>query len=316
MLPAVTRARSGWLLLIHQVPHSPPYLRVKVWRRLGKIGAVAVKNAVYALPVSDQALEDFQWIGKEIQQGGGEASVCEASFVDGLTDDGVIALFRAARDADYGQILGELREARRKARPSGTDPPELGRLRRWLAETVAIDFFDAPGRVECEDLLAEIEKVLRGPSTRKSKSGAGYSGRTWVTRQDVHIDRVASAWLIRRFVDRQVKFKFVPPRGYRPEAGEIRFDMFDAEFTHEGDRCTFEVLAARFCPRDRAVQAIAEIVHDIDLKETRFERVETAGVALVIESVCAAGRQDLERIERVSAVLDDLYAAYQKKGAS
>ncbi len=101
-------------------------------------------------------------------------------------------------------------------------------------------------------------------------------GSVWVTRQGVHVDRIASAWLIRRFIDPEARFKFVPAKGYVPEPGELRFDMFEAEFTHEGDRCTFEVLLARAGLADPALAAIGEIVHDIDLKDAKFGREETA----------------------------------------
>src|SRR5207342_2478419 len=94
-------------------------------------------------------------------------------------------------------------------------------------------------------------------------------GRVWVTRQGVHIDRIACAWLIRRFIDEQARFKFVLPRNYVPEQNELRFDMFDAEFTHEGDNCSFEVLVERFSIREPGIRALAEIIHDIDLKDSK-----------------------------------------------
>ena len=127
------------------------------------------------------------------------------------------------------------------------------------------------------------------------------------------MDRIASAWLIRRFVDPAAKFKFVPGKGYRPEPGEIRFDMFDAEFTHEGERCTFEVLIERLNISDRALRPVAEMIHDIDLKDSKFERPETRGIALVIAAICTANKEDLERLERGSAVFDDLYEFYRRR---
>jgi hypothetical protein len=135
-----------------------------------------------------------------------------------------------------------------------------------------------------------------------------------VTREGVHVDRIASAWLIKYFIDPDSSFKFVPARGYVPVAGELRFDMFDAEFTHEGDRCTFEVLVAHAgLDSDRALQAIAEIVHDIDLKDAKFAREEAAGIKTLIASICMATADDEERIARGKGVLDDLYRYFQKK---
>ena len=141
--------------------------------------------------------------------------------------------------------------------------------------------------------------------------GAAPTGRVWVTRAGVHVDRIASAWLIRRFIDPEARFKFVPAQGYAPELGELRFDMFEAEFTHEGDRCTFEVLLARARLADPALAAIGEIVHDIDFKDGKFGRAEASGIAHLIEGLSAANQDDQARIERGAAMLDDLYEYFR-----
>src|SRR5437867_12404997 len=143
-----------WLLLIHQIPPKPAYLRVKVWRRLQALGAVAIKNSVYVLPRGDQAREDFEWVLREIVKEGGEASLCEASFVEGLRDQQIEALFNAARDADYRQIAEEARrvgDALPRRPETGEDQraqveADIVRLNRRLADVIAIDFFGAPGR--------------------------------------------------------------------------------------------------------------------------------------------------------------------------
>jgi hypothetical protein len=311
-----------WLLLIHQVPGSPPYLRVKIWRRLQKIGAVAVKGSVYALPRTDEAIEDFHWVAREILEAGGDASVCEATFIEGITNDELIALFNKARESDYRELLDEISSTERdlKAMQKAGEQPisatanRVSRLRQRLTDIRAIDFFSSPTGSRAESLVGDLESTLRSTPVRKSEQAAGtYSGRTWVTRKGVHIDRIASAWLIRRFIDHDARFKFVPAKGYRPEPEELRFDMFDAEFTHEGDLCTFEVLLNRLGVRDRSLTPIAEMVHDIDLKEGRFARPETAGFALMINAVCTAHKDDEQRIDRGTAILDDLYDFYKKR---
>src|SRR5262249_29903596 len=191
---------------------------------------------------------------------------------------------------------------------------QLSRLRQKLNEIEAIDFFSASGRTQAEAMLADIEATMRAsPLRKKALKNDGYSGRTWVTRKGIHIDRIASAWLIRRFVDPNARFKFVPSKGYRPEPDEIRFDMFDAEFTHEGNLCTFEVLLDRLDISDRALRPIAESVHDIDFKESKFARPETAGISVVIAAVCTANKEDEVRLERGTAVLDDLYQFYKRR---
>jgi hypothetical protein len=318
--PALPAAR--WLLLIHQLPAKPAYQRVKVWRRLQGIGAVAVKNTVYALPATAEAQEDFEWLLREIVQGGGEAIVCEARLVEGLTDQEVRALFNRARDEDYEELAKELRTL---AATLGDDPPperraeakaQLARLKARLAQITAIDFFGADSREAAEGLLLELEGRLHeeAPAEPAVERGLGeLKGRTWVTRTGVHVDRIASAWLIRRFIDLEPRFKFVPAKGYVPEPGELRFDMFEAEFTHEGDRCTFEVLLARLALGEPALRAIAEIVHDIDLKDGKFGRVEAEGIRTLIAGICAATGDDEERLARGGAVFEDLYTHFRRR---
>jgi hypothetical protein len=314
-----------WLLLVHQLPAKPPYLRVKVWRRLQALGAVSLKNSVYALPAGEETREDLEWVLREIERGGGDGVICEARLVDGLTDEEVRGRFDAARDADYGEIADELREIgarlkRGRRAPSADAMQRTATLRRRLAEIAEIDFFGATGRLTVEALLAELEARFAEPSPEKPASAGAerqaLTGRTWVTRSGVHIDRIACAWLIRRFIDPEARFKFVAAKDYAPRPGELRFDMFEAEFTHEGESCSFEVLLDRIGLDDPALRAIGEIVHDIDLKDAKFGREQTAGIAHVIAGVCATQDDDLARIERGGAVLDDTYELFRRRQRS
>ena len=313
---------TTWLLLIHQVPNSPAYLRVKIWRRLQKIGAVAVKNAVYVLPRSDQSSEDFHWVAREILEAAGDASVCEATFIEGITANELVELFQAARDSDYRELLGEIKEVKEELRTAEKAGDawasgmvgRVSRLRQRLTEIQGIDFYSAPSGKGAETLLEEMEAKIRKAPIHKPQPGKGeYSGRTWVTRKGVHVDRIASAWLIRRFIDPNARFKFVVAKGYRPDPDELRFDMFDAEFTHEGDLCTFEVLIERLNISDSSLRRIAESIHDIDLKESKFGRSETAGIALIVAAICTKHKEDSDRIERGTILLDDLYDFFKKR---
>ena len=234
---------ARWLLLIPQLPPKPDYLRVKLRRRIQRIGAVAVRNAVYVLPNKGDSLEDFMWLRAELKEDGADAIICSADIVAGSTDDEIMKLF------------GE------------------------------------------ESTTGVAEE---------------FSGRTWVTRAGVFIDRIASAWLIRRFIDHTPTFKFVSPTGYRPQGGELRFDMYDGEYSHEGDRCTFEVLLERFSLNDPALGAIGEIVHDIALKDAKFNRAETAGVQSVVTGIANKYSDDADRIANGSAVFDALYSELAK----
>jgi hypothetical protein len=313
-----------WLLLIHQLPPRPAYVRVRIGRRLAALGAVALKNTVYALPRSDATHEDLAWVRREFIEAGGEAILVGATLIEGLSDDDVEALFDAARAADYERIGERAARLETVLRRRASVPPradaELRRLEAQLAAAIAIDFFEAPGREVAEGRLAAIATRLRADTRSEAGAEAQHpaldlaevAGRTWVTRRGVHVDRIACAWLIRRFLDADARFRFVSPRGYRVQPGEIRFDMYDAEFTHEGGRCTFEVLLDAAGLKDAALRAVAEVVHDIDLKDGQFGRAETAGVALLLEGIARAERDDEARLARGGQVFEDLYRGFAR----
>jgi hypothetical protein len=314
-----------WLMLMPQIPPKPSYFRVKVWRRLQALGAVAIKNSVYVLPNTDEAREDFEWIRREIVKDGGDATLCEARLIEGLRDEEVQAAFHAARDADYGEIAEAARTLAAEL-PRGVIPDdrrsqvevEISRLRRRLTEVSGIDFFGAPGREAAEGLVSGLESRLQSAGAAKKTTARGETlrdlrGRVWVTRKGLYIDRIASAWLIRRFVDPDARFKFVPAKGYKPAAKEVRFDMFEAEFTHEGDRCTFEVLIAHLGLDDGALVPIAKIVHDIDLKDSKFGLPEAPGIDRLIAGIAMANKDDEGRLAQGSAVFDGLYEYYSRK---
>jgi len=320
------QSSAPWLLLIHQIPPNPPYLRVKVWRRLQSVGAVPIKNTVYVLPNSDEAREQFEWMIREIAKDGGEASLCEAQFLDGLDDGQVVSNFHRARDTDYTEIAQAARRFQRglsRQRPLSEKRrsqlrTEVARLRKRMTEVTAIDFLGAPGREAADGLVRGLEAHLRGAVDGRAESPGRVEledlrGRTWVTRKGIHIDRIATGWLIRRFVDENAQFRFVSAKGYEPAPHEIRFDMFSAEFTHEGDRCTFEVLLSRLGLDDPALARIAEIVHDIDLKDGKFDRPETTGIDHLITGVAMAGTDDEVRLAQGSAIFEALYNYFTRK---
>jgi hypothetical protein len=310
-----------WLVLIHQIPPKPSYLRVKVGRRLQGLGAVAVKNSVYALPRSEAALEDLQWVRREIVAGGGDASVCEARFVEGLSDGALEALFNAARDVDYEALAGQARallaragRARKRAGAAEQIAASLVRLRKRCAEVGEIDFFGASRRNAVEGLLASIESALRPEAAQtgpRAVALVAVRGRTWVTRTGVHVDRIASAWLIRRFIDPEARFRFV--RGPQDATGgDLSFDMFEADFTHEGELCTFEVLLRRFALKEKALARIGEIVHDVDLKDGRFNHPETAGVDHLVAGMAMRHKEDEARLAEGFALFEALYEYFRR----
>jgi hypothetical protein len=287
---------------------------------------VAIKNAVHALPASEQSQEDFEWLLKEILEAGGEAVICEARLIDGLSDEEVRLAFNEARDSEYAEIADEARGL--CAKLDEADSAEFGvdlkaqfsRLKSRHFQNVAIDFFDANGRQTVDGLIGALEEALAakaigvpaGEPTQK-RARINLRDRVWVTRQGVHVDRIACAWLIRRFIDEQARFKFVQAKNYAPVPGELRFDMYDAEFTHQGDCCSFEVLLGHCEIGDPALGVIGEIVHDIDLKDEKFGREEAAGVKALINGICADTHDDVQRIARGAVIFDDLYGVFRKK---
>lgn len=305
-----------WLLLIPQLPAKPAYLRVKVWRRLQAIGAAPLKNAVHALPNRPDVRPRFEELHRDIVDSGGDALILEARMALGMSDAELQAQFDAARDADYEELAGEARALVDGEEVAAVD---VARLRKRLSEIAGVDFFGAHGRLSAEAAIARAEDRARrhpdvsGPGA-PPLTPAELKARIWVTRRHVHVDRIASAWLIRRFIDPEATFKFVEGKGYRPEPGELRFDMADAEFTHEGDRCTFETLLLRGgLAHDAALGALGEIIHDLDIADARFNRPEAAGVEALVNGICAATEDDMQRIAQGSAALDGLYAHFSRR---
>ena len=310
-------------MLIHQIPSKPTYFRAKVGRRLKQVGAIPVKQAVYTLPDTEQCLEDLTWIAKEISDRGGEAVVLSARFIDGLTDAQVRGLFENARRADYEKVLNDARalmdayHAGQNGDPQPADyRAELGTLKKAFNKIVGIDFFPPVEQEKTEAYLDEMETIFFDPGeARGVQTGIPdkLSGCTWVTKRNVYVDRMASAWFILRFIDRSAAFKFIDQPRYQPDKNELRFDMREAEFTHQGDMCTFEVLIRTFRPRDRGLGRIAKLIHDIDLKEDAFGLPEKAGIQAVIDSIVATTGDDMERIEKAGAILDGLLVTYTNR---
>jgi len=315
--------RAKWLLLIHRIPTKPDYLRVKVGRQLWRLGAVALKSSVYVVPATPEQRTALAGLAREILQQGGEAAVCESQFVEGPADGAVEDLFRVARDSEYSviardakRLASELRGARpleeARRRPAAQ---KLDRLRLRFDEIVARDPFGAPGRESAARLLSLVEDRLQGVEVSAQVSGPAEppKGATWVTRTGVMVDRIASAWLIRRFVDLKAEFKFVSGRGYKPRAGELRFDMAGAEFTHVDDHCTFETLVERFRLRDSALRPLAEIVHELDLEDGKYSRPEAAGVGRMIVGLAIAKQSDETRLAQGAMVFDNLYESFRRR---
>lgn len=293
----------SWLLLLHQIPPKPPYFRAKVLRRLAQVGALAIKNSAYILPDSDDTREDLEWISREITTERGAAWLFRVEALEGLSDEQIEQGFRQLRTADYEELLDTARELL----DQDSSPAETVRLLSRFDELKKIDFFHHPSRTQLEGLIMQIQN-------RDQPSGAtsppATQGRLWVTRKGVKVDRIASAWLIRRFIDPQATFRFVDTASYRHSPPELRFDMYEGEFTHQGDLCTFEVLLATHNLIQPGLQPIAEMVHDIDLKDSRYQRSETSGLARMLDGLCARTTDDELRLEQGGHIFDSLLQSF------
>ena len=299
-----------WLLLLHQIPPSPPYLRAKVLRRLNRLGALAIKNSAYIIPETDETMEDIQWLRFEISQDAGETWLFRADPLAGMTTETLVASFRQVRSQDYKQLLDEAVPILNAIQGGDLQESERRKLQRRFDDVRRIDFFEAPGREEMETMMQTIDKAAGAPQRQPAaKPDLGdLKGRTWVTRRGVKVDRIATAWLIRRFIDPAAQFRFVDQDRYQHSAREIRFDMFEGEFTHEGDFCTFEALLRYVKLEDPGLAAVAEIVHDIDLKDEKYQRPETNGIAAMIAGLAALHSEDERRIDDGGRIFDAAYA--------
>ncbi|HET7218618.1 MAG TPA: chromate resistance protein ChrB domain-containing protein [Vicinamibacterales bacterium] len=316
------RAPQRWLLFVHQLPSHPSNLRVSTWRRLQQIGAIPLKQAVYVLPHTPAAREDFEWLRTEVKAAGGEASVFTADNLDDWSDDALIEEFRRARQEAYAALARDAEEALKRAgrrrRPRGQRSPAVRRLleifRERLSAIEAIDFFGSAGRDRVIALLEQLEGHM--PTTRpeaapSSRELASYQSRVWVTRPRPGVDRMATAWLIRRFIDPRARFAFAADRQAVPDHA-VPFDMFGADFSHQGDGCTFETLCTVFGIRAPALSRIAAIVHDLDLKDGRFAAPEGATVGAVIEGLQLAHQDDEALLDYGITLFDSLYRSFER----
>ena len=307
-----------WLLLAHQLPTRSSNARVKTWRRLQQLGAVAARNSVYVLPNTPQCREDFEWIRSEIVALGGDATVFAADVVSPGADD-LVAAFVRARDADFLALKRDAERMAGRVRPAtasrhdGTRRAVKG-LRERLQEIQRVDFFGTTHGQAAGDAVAAIEQRLAGPfQDKEPKEGdvrlstRDFVKRRWVTRPRPGVDRMSSAWLIRRFIDPRATFAFVD----RPRASDVPFDMYDGEFSHQGDLCTFETLARRFGLKSAAVHQIGRIVHDLDLKDTRYASPEGPAVGRMVEGLRQLHADDAALLEQGIAMFEALARSFE-----
>jgi hypothetical protein len=314
-----------WLALLTTLPPTPTRHRVGVWRKLQRMGAVRLRGAGWILPETSETTELFQWLVQEIQSVRGEATLLRVDRIETMTDEEIAALFHTARAPEYQAVVHGCREILRHLdRYHGTHRRSIPRLRgkldglkRELDRVQAIDYLNAPLGERARTLWETTAKRLRAAETRPRRTSGRHRtslpprGSTWVTRPRPHIDRIASAWLIRRFCDPEATFAFADAADAARKG--IPFDVLGADFGHHGEDCTFETLVKRFAIKDRRVQVIAEIVHEADLHDGKFTRNEAAGLDLAINGLVEATADDDELLARGMGIFEGLYVVLKQK---
>jgi len=296
-------AKPPWLLLVFSLARKGASLRVTVWRKLQRYGALPLGNSGYFLPNTAENRERFEWLATAVRTEGGDASVLEVQSVDNCSFPQMKQRFSDARTGDYRELLKELR----KPPTSSNLPSRATRLRQRFQDIVSIDFFGSPFREQVEHAL----NAMQTPKTKsvdpeiRSVSPAEYRNRVWVTRPRPGVDRVTSAWLIRKFIDPKAKFAFAPED--KKPAKAVPFDMYEGGFGHRGEDCTFETLLKVFHIRDKKIPLMAEIVHDADLFDEKFGRKEGFGIDEVMKGWAQLGLNDEELLKRGMQLAEGLY---------
>ncbi len=302
------KKKLTWLLLLLRLPATHKAERVAIWRKLKKSGAIQIQTSTYVLPDEPARYESFQWLTQEVRSAGGDATLVRAREIEGLPNEKLIELFNTARAKEYATLRELLRALshRRKTRSSPTFGDKLDRVRKQFREIWQTDFFNCPRAQDVEMLLRKMEGTQPGEASVPKVVTRDYRGRTWVTRPRPEIDRIGSAWLIRKFIDPKAKFIFakkIPANGR-----VVSFDMLEADFSHQGDDCTFETLLKRFRIQDKMLRKMSEMIHDADLDDDKFERAECIGIDRVLKGWAREGISDQEILRRGFQCFDALHA--------
>jgi hypothetical protein len=298
---------SPWLLLVFSLPRKGASLRVSVWRKLQRYGSLPLGNSGYLLPNDGANREKFEWLATTIRSARGDASVVEVQSIDNCATPQLKKLFSEARAEAYRGLLSEAAEAQ----SSKVSPTEIARLRQRFQEISAIDFFGSPMRDQVEGALAALSAPRNPDSDTRKISPGDYRGRVWITRPRPGVDRVMSAWLIRKFVDPRARFVFALDKNKPKNA--VPFDMYEGGFGHRGDDCTFETLTKAFRLRDKIVQIMGQIVHDADLFDEKFGRREGFGIDEVMKGWAQQNLSDAQLLDRGMELAEGLYHSLRKR---
>jgi hypothetical protein len=324
-----TMQSLGWILFFYSVPSKPVSNRMKVWRKLMKAGAVQLKGAVYILPLNDEHYELVQWLVSEIAEMKGEGAFTRIEHVDTMKDLEIIALFDQQRVKDYRAIekaldnlerrLGSIRQGGKAHNTTGLSD-QFSKLLKEFEGMRRIDFFSSKEGEALNRRLRRFGAEFKKHSGREPKKEslaaispravATFQGKVWMTRKKPFIDRMASAWLIKRFIDKSATFDFIDENNWDAVGrNSIVFDMRGGEFTHVGDLCTFEVLFKSFGFKDKILKKVAEIVHDLDTKDEKYRSAEAKGLEDILIGIKKTAKDDRDALEKGMQVFEMLYAS-------
>lgn len=294
-----------WLVFTYSLPaseRSSP--RVAVWRKLTRFGAISPRGGVHILPARDECLESFQWLSREVQQMKGDSLLMRVESFEGMTNADVIGLFQEKSDAEYEPLnagLANLEKAAQRKMSANERIKlhgELQKLRKSQQEVLRTDFFNSPAGARIVSRFAQLDRLLSEDGSGQAEiprlSVKDFQEKIWVTRPRPHVDRLSSIWLIRRFIDTKATVRYRKT----PQKGELGFDMKEGgTFGHVGKFCTFETLLATFGLEEPALWKLAEIVHEIDLRDGIYTHPEIPGIDLILKGWLLAGMEDsdLER---------------------
>jgi hypothetical protein len=306
--------QMNWILLLYALPTGKGPLRVALWRQLRRYGCLALNTSAYILPDRPSCHERLQWLAKQILDGGGEATVSRVLLIEGLDDQEIQRRFNVQRNAEYIGLLKKASALGKRKEASARFLRKFERLKHLAQQVREIDYFGASKGQDLDHVLRQLQEGLKGNSRKNAPpalEAKQYLKRVWITRPNPEIDRCASAWLIKKFIDTKATFQFAAQKPRRGTA--VTYDMLEADFTHQGDSCTFETLCLQFAINDPVVLQIAEMVHDADLEDDKFDQKEAVGIDLMLKGLAQMGKSNDEILSAGIAAIEALFRALKSR---